>query len=49
MKKPKKDKECEERIAMEIIVDANGPEEQAIGWYLLPRRHASFPFYSNMK
>jgi hypothetical protein len=36
MKKPKKNKEREERITMEIIVDANGPEEQAMGWYLLP-------------
>lgn len=28
-----KDEEREERISMEIIVDAYGPEEQAIGWY----------------
>jgi hypothetical protein len=28
-----KDEEREERINMEIIVDAYGPEEQAIGWY----------------
>ena len=27
-----KDKEREERTHMEIIVDAYGPEEQAIGW-----------------
>ena len=29
----KNDNAREERIAMEIIVDANGPEEQAMGWY----------------
>ena len=28
-----KDEEREERIHMEIIVDAYGPEEQAMGWY----------------
>ena len=28
-----RDEEREERINMEIIVDAYGPEEQAAGWY----------------
>ena len=28
-----KDVVREERILMEAIVDANGPEEQAMGWY----------------
>ncbi len=28
-----RDDERERRIAMEIVVDAYGPEEQAIGWY----------------
>ena len=28
-----KDEEREVRINMEIVVDANGPEEQAMGWY----------------
>jgi hypothetical protein len=31
--KRKRDPEREHRIRMEIIVDANGPEEQAMGWY----------------
>lgn len=31
--KPRKNKDREERIGMEIIVDAYGPEEQAMGWY----------------
>ena len=33
MTRPEKDEAREERIVMEIIVDAYGPEEQAIGWY----------------
>jgi len=32
-KLPQKNTEREKRIAMEIIVDAYGPEEQAMGWY----------------
>jgi hypothetical protein len=34
----------EERIQMEIIVDAYGPEEQALGWYYYLENHLSFPF-----
>jgi hypothetical protein len=33
MKKPKKDPVREDRIHNEAIVDANGPEEQVMGWY----------------
>jgi hypothetical protein len=33
MNRRAKDEECEERIQMEIVVDAYGPEEQAMGWY----------------
>ena len=29
----RQNKDREERIEMEIIVDAYGPEEQAMGWY----------------
>jgi len=36
--------EREERIAMEIIVDAYGPEEQALGWYTYLEEHLTFPF-----
>jgi len=39
-----KDKEREERIHMEIIVDAYGPEEQAIGWYNYLDDTLHFPF-----
>jgi len=31
--KPKRDEEREERISMEIIVDAHDEEERAMGWY----------------
>ena len=33
MAKPKRDPVREERILEEIIVDAYGPEAQAMGWY----------------
>jgi hypothetical protein len=36
--------EREERIAMEIIVDAYGPEEQAMGWYYYLKDTIEFPF-----
>jgi hypothetical protein len=35
--KCEKDAAREERIIMEIVVDANGPEEQAMGWYYCKR------------
>jgi len=39
-----KDEEREERIDMEIIVDAYGPEEQAMGWYNYLADTMNFPF-----
>ena len=39
-----KDEEREERISMEIIVDAYGPEEQAMGWYYYLDDKLHFPF-----
>ena len=39
-----KDEEREERIHMEIIADAYGPEEQAIGWYNYLDDTLQFPF-----
>jgi hypothetical protein len=44
MPPPKKDPKREERISMEIIVDANGPEEQAMGWYYYLQEEMQFPF-----
>jgi len=33
MKRRSRDEEREQRITMEIVVDAYTPEEQAMGWY----------------
>jgi hypothetical protein len=43
-KKPREDKAREQRITMEIIVDAYGPEEQAMGWYSYLEEKLQFPF-----
>jgi hypothetical protein len=40
----KKDPKREDRIATEITVDANGPEEQAMGWYYYLEAKLHFPF-----
>ena len=40
----KKNSVREKRIMMEIIVDANGPEEQAMGWYNYLEDTITFPF-----
>ena len=34
----------EERITMEIVVDAYGLEEQAMGWYYYLQDKITFPF-----
>ena len=39
-----KDEEREQRIHMEIIVDAYNPEEQAMGWYTYLSDTLQFPF-----
>ena len=39
-----KDEAREERIEMEIIVDAYSPEEQAMGWYYYLSDTLHFPF-----
>jgi Calcium binding len=44
MKKPKKDPVRENRIHDEAIVDANGPEEQVMGWYYYLDDKIRFPF-----
>ena len=44
MTRPPKDDEREERIDMEIIVDAYGPEERAMGWYNHLNDNMEFPF-----
>jgi hypothetical protein len=44
MKRPPRDQEREQRTTMEIIVDAYGPEEQAMGWYYSLEDQLRFPF-----
>ena len=39
-----KDPDRENRLMMEIIVDAYGPEEQAMGWYYYLDDKITFPF-----
>ena len=44
MAKLKKDSIREDRIQNEAIVDAYGPEEQALGWYYYLENKIRFPF-----
>jgi hypothetical protein len=43
-KKPKRDETREERIEMEIVVDAYNEEERATGWYCFLGDTLNFPF-----
>ena len=42
--KPKKDEAREERISMEIVVDAYDESERAMGWYYYLEDKLKFPF-----
>jgi hypothetical protein len=42
--KAKKDKQREQRIQQEIVVDAHDAEEQAMGWYYYLEEQLRFPF-----
>ena len=44
MAKPKEDKAREERIDMEIVVDAYGEEERVMGWINYLEDKLDFPF-----
>lgn len=44
MSRIERDEEREYRISMEAIVDAYGPEEQALGWYYYLEAKMQFPF-----
>jgi Calcium binding len=44
MARSKEDPEREERITMEVVVDAYGPEEQAMGWFYYLQDKIQFPF-----
>jgi hypothetical protein len=41
--------EREERITMEVVVDAYGEEERAMGWYYYLLDHIEFPFKAECK
>ena len=41
---PRRDERREERIRMEIIVDAYGSKEQAMSWYYYLEQQLRFPF-----
>jgi hypothetical protein len=44
MERPPRDEAREERIDNEAVVDAYGPEEQAMGWYYYLEDRLLFPF-----
>lgn len=44
MAKPKRDPIREERIDNEVVVDAYGPDERAMGWYYYLEGNIRFPF-----
>ncbi|HXB70918.1 MAG TPA: calcium-binding protein [Candidatus Acidoferrales bacterium] len=44
MKKPEKEPDRENRIHLEAIADANGPEEQVMGWHCYLEDKIRFPF-----
>jgi len=44
MAKRKKERLREERIDNEVVVDAYGPEERAMGWYYYLEGKIRFPF-----
>jgi hypothetical protein len=47
MKRRSRDEEREQRITMEIVVDAYTPEEQAMGWYYSLEDRLTFPFVAS--
>ena len=44
MKRRPRDEEREQRITMEMVVDAYTPEEQAMGWCYSLEDRLHFPF-----
>jgi hypothetical protein len=49
MAKPKGDPVREDRIRNDAIVDAYGPEEQALGWYSYLENKIRFPFQAECR
>ena len=44
MPRVQRDETREHRITMEIVIDAYGPQEQALGWYYYLEDKLRFPF-----
>src|SRR4051794_22838194 len=44
MPRPPRDEDREQRITMEVIVDAYSADEQAMGWYVYLEDNLQFPF-----
>lgn len=49
MRKPKINRAREDRIEMEVVVDANGPEERVMGWYYYLEEKLAVPFQARVK
>ena len=49
MPQKKRDKVRDERISLEIVVDAHDNEEQAMGWYYYLEDKLKFPFQARCK
>lgn len=49
MPKPKINRAREDRIEMEVVVDAYGPEERAMGWYYYLDEKLAVPFQARVK
>ena len=44
MKRPSENREREDRFTDEVVVDAYGKEERAMGWYYYAADNIAFPF-----
>ena len=44
MKRPSENREREDRFTDEVVVDAYGEEERAMGWYYYAADNIAFPF-----
>jgi len=44
MKRPNENREREDRFTDEVVVDAYGEEERAMGWYYYAADNIAFPF-----
>lgn len=49
MPKPRIDRKREQRITMEIVVDAYNEEERAMGWYCYLEEQLTFPFEARVR